>query len=796
MNMNKVVGMAFACLIAVGGVNAQENGGWCGTDAHFEAWWNANPDQHEAFLEARDQTYERARQNLLAGNRNTEKVIIPTVVHVLYSDCDASISAAQVRDGIRILNEDMIRINPDSNETRGIFKPHAGVTNVEFRLAQIDPNGNPTSGITRTLTPAALNFGDANKSIINWPSNRYFNIWVVENIAGGGGGTILGYAQFPGTGSWSTYGIVMRDDMFGDIGTSTSDGRTLTHEVGHCLDLMHTFQSGCGGNCASSGDRICDTPPVVEASWACDFSFNTCNNDATGNSPYPLNTPDQIENYMSYNDCQNMFTKEQAEVMMSVLETFPVLTNLVSEANLEATGVGGFLTADFNPALDVVVANRQTSFVDLTRYGAEEWSWNFGASSFPPTSTAQSPSVTMITPGLRPVSLTVGQGQEELSITKNVLVAPLEGESIPLSTDFENIGSLPSTTWITKNLDEDANEFLVTTLAAYSGTQSIMLRNDGLCESYTDEIISTTLDFAPFDEVEFSFKAAYAKRNAESTDFLRVYVSRDYGATWQLAGIKGSSSLESVTGFRNGSWIPASLDDWKEHSFSIFQNNLMREGIMVKVQFVSEGGNNFFIDDMSFEGDFSGDLLLKNPKNGKAGLTSDVLLDWKAVGNAQTYTYELDKVNTFDSESLITGTTNFINSSADNEDTEVLIENLENGATYFWRVRYTLNGNDSEWSAIWSFQISEDGLSAPVAEQNLAWTVYPNPTNDLVTVKGTDRVINEIELLDLSGRRILQLSGPAKSSATIDMNGLDAGLYFLNVTDEQGMQSLIRVLKQ
>lgn len=788
--MKKILWMAFAGLIATN-VYAQDRGNWCGSDAHLQELLDADPAQRAYFEQKLEEQIARSAN----VQRNGETIIVPTVVHVLYADCDASISVAQVKDGMRVLNEDMMRLNADTSETRSIFKPHAAATPVEFRLAQIDPNGNPTNGITRTLTNAALSAGQNVKNIINWPADEYFNIWVVENIAGGGGGTILGYAQFPGSGSWGTYGIVIRDNMFGTIGTATSDGRTLTHEVGHCLNLFHTFQSGCGGNCNSSGDRICDTPPVVTASWACDFGLNTCANDASGSNAFNSNVADQIENYMSYNDCQNMFTKGQADRMLAVFNTYNVLSDLVSEENLINTGVGGFLSADFEPEFDIVIADLPNTFTDLTRYEAEEWSWDFGASSFPPTSIDQNPSVAMIETGIRPITLDVSRDGEDLSITKNVLVCSQEGQSIPFDEGFETASTFPTSSWITKNNDADEHTFVVTNLAAYSGEQSIMLENEGRCEAYSDELISQTMDFSPFDEVELTFKAAYARRDINSTDFMRVYVSRDYGESWQLAGLKGSASLESTNGFKNGSWVPASQTDWKEHSFTIFQSNLMREGIMMKIEFTAEGGNNLFIDDISFSGDFSGELLLKNPKDGKTGLKKDVLIDWKAVGAAQSYEYQLDQVNSFDSEALITGTTNFINSSADNEDTEALVEDLELGTTYFWRVRYLRNnGENSAWSDTWSFQVSEDGLSTgedPVAS---AWSAYPNPADDRITIASNNAMLETVQVFDISGRMIHQVNNINANTFNLDVQGLDAGMYFLQLTDDQGPQKAIPVM--
>ena len=123
----------------------------------------------------------------------------------------------------------------------------------------MDPNGNATSGITRTSTTVngfgtndAVKF-DAQGGKDAWPAGEYLNFWVC-NIGGG----ILGYAQFPG-GSLATDGVVNGYQYTGTIGTATAPfdlGRTATHEVGHWLNLRHIWgDGGCGID-----DFVADTP--------------------------------------------------------------------------------------------------------------------------------------------------------------------------------------------------------------------------------------------------------------------------------------------------------------------------------------------------------------------------------------------------------------------------------------------------------------------------------------------------------------------------------------------------------
>ena len=90
-----------------------------------------------------------------------EIIKIPVVVHVIYSNSQENISEAQIQSQIDVLNEDFRRTNSDANNKWS----QAADTQIEFALAAIDPNGNPTSGITRkSSTRTSWGTNDAMKS--------------------------------------------------------------------------------------------------------------------------------------------------------------------------------------------------------------------------------------------------------------------------------------------------------------------------------------------------------------------------------------------------------------------------------------------------------------------------------------------------------------------------------------------------------------------------------------------------------------------------------------------------------
>lgn len=278
---------------------------------------------------------------------------IRTVVHVVYTRPEENLDDSIILSQIEVLNEDYRRRNPDAANTRAIFQDFAADAGIEFFLADEDPNGNPTNGITHTQgNPAPSIFGgfganddvkQSSKGGVNpWPTDRYFNIWVC-NLLGGLG--VLGYAYPPAAPlpNWGTqnpnadsakqgvvlyYKAVGRNNPYA-IDNTTDGGRSATHEVGHYLGLRHIwgddnslFGPGnkCAGDVGGGEDGIDDTPDAKDASQQnCDSTKNTCP-DPNLDQDYP----DMIENFMDYSsdDCLNMFTNGQVALMREVIKLY------------------------------------------------------------------------------------------------------------------------------------------------------------------------------------------------------------------------------------------------------------------------------------------------------------------------------------------------------------------------------------------------------------------------------------------------------------------------------------------
>ena len=139
--------------------------------------------QERATLERFTETFttQRLQDRQQRVQSDTILFVIPVVFHIMHNYGEENISREQVVDAVRIMNEYYQKRNADTAQIIPLFQPLIGDVRLEFRLAQLDPQGNCTDGITRHQTYLTNGGNDLLKSIVQWPPDRYLNIWVEKN---------------------------------------------------------------------------------------------------------------------------------------------------------------------------------------------------------------------------------------------------------------------------------------------------------------------------------------------------------------------------------------------------------------------------------------------------------------------------------------------------------------------------------------------------------------------------------------------------------------------------------------
>lgn len=240
-----------------------------------------------------------------------EIITIPVVFHVLYNTDEQNISDDQLLSQLEALNKDYRKQNYNIETIPKTFAGLAADARIHFVLAATDPKGKATSGILRKATTVEhwlandeMKFSGSGGDD-GWDGKSYLNIWVCNLF-----GRSLGYSSLPGT-ELSKDGIVIQYTAIGTTGTANAPfdkGRTLTHETGHWLGLMHIWgDDNCGD------DKIEDTPPQRSYNNGCPLfpQISTCSINTNG---------DMFMNFMDFtnDDCMSMFSTGQRNSMRSL----------------------------------------------------------------------------------------------------------------------------------------------------------------------------------------------------------------------------------------------------------------------------------------------------------------------------------------------------------------------------------------------------------------------------------------------------------------------------------------------
>jgi hypothetical protein len=278
------------------------------------------------------------KQNLQNARTEDKTYTIPVLFHIIQTnnpnDDVNKITSTRIKEQVRVINEDFNRLNADAIRTPEMFKNIAGKIAINFVLAKIDSNNVvlKEEGIVRHTKFGKIEWQLADFETEVKPQTirnpyKYLNIWVVNELKDSSD-RLLGYAQFPDfsglqgisqeNGTNKTDGVIVVARTLSSLGNSQPIfyryglGRTLTHEIGHFLGILHTF-SDVRGLCEDN-DFCNDTPRLKD--------------DTNGCSPEEAAKCETIampENFLDYtNDaCMNLFTKCQVERMKVVLEKCP-----------------------------------------------------------------------------------------------------------------------------------------------------------------------------------------------------------------------------------------------------------------------------------------------------------------------------------------------------------------------------------------------------------------------------------------------------------------------------------------
>lgn len=234
--------------------------------------------------------YREEIQRFELDPNNLSRAMVPITAHIIrQSNGSGGLTQSQLTSALAIVNS---------------YYQNA---NIEFYLCG-------SINYINNSTYYDFDANDQSTLISTYNVANTINIYFANSVTSSTGSPLCGYTYFPGGPE-----IVAMDN------SCTTNGSTLSHELGHYFSLYHTHgKNNCsplsdelvnGSNCATAGDDVCDTPadPNLRGlncatSYVTGCSYTGTLTDANGHSYTPM-----VNNHMSYapSSCRNAFTTGQ-----------------------------------------------------------------------------------------------------------------------------------------------------------------------------------------------------------------------------------------------------------------------------------------------------------------------------------------------------------------------------------------------------------------------------------------------------------------------------------------------------
>ncbi|MES2567320.1 MAG: M43 family zinc metalloprotease [Bacteroidota bacterium] len=605
----------------------------CGTLQHHEylkqtrANYETELNQYNQMLDQ----YLLDKNNDKDISKSTAAIVtIPVVVHVIYKTTAENISDAQAISQVQVLNNDFAKLNADASKvTQPTFSTIATGANIRFCLAQRDPNGNATTGVTHKLT-TVTSFGtnDAVKSTAAggedaWDVTKYVNIWVC-NL----GSTLLGYGEFPTSSLSNTWGLVIHYKYTGSGGSAISPynlGRTGTHEFGHCFNLYHIWGDDNG---ACSGSDQCSDTPNQGAEHYGSFTAGSVQTDGCATS-----SPGTMwMNYMDYTDDKSMymFTAQQCARMEAVVNTAPwnILASSLGCTPVSALDAGissivepvnGTSTCNTSVTPKITLSNVGSATltsakilykIDALATQTLNWSGTL-ASGSSTVLTLNSYTGLSVAAHTFSATVTAPNAGTDANSSNNTLASTFTitaGSALPFSERFDVV-TFPPTGWMKTSANVTDASATWTRLANTTGipvapstTGCAKMNNYAGSIDITgqkDALRTPALNLSGANStLRLVFDRSHRMYSTTDIDSLNIYISTDCAASWTKLYTRGGTQLATAVGTQTNAYTPTANSQWLRDSISL-SAYVGQPSAYLKFESRSGWGNNLYLDNIN-----------------------------------------------------------------------------------------------------------------------------------------------------------------------------------------------------
>lgn len=160
---------------------------------------------------------------------------------------------------------------------------------------------------------------------------------------------------------------------------------------------------------------------------------------------------------------------------------------------------------------------------------------------------------------------------------------------------------------------------------------------------------------------------------------------------------------------------------------------------------------------------------------------SEILLEWFENGDAENWEILYGPLSNINTESITSAESN-----------ETIVGDLN---AFTWYQVYVRSVCDTDFDSTWVGPISVRTSQLSIDEHQVEnFQYFPNPVESYLHIKTESLPLDQITIFDLNGKMVLDQQ-PLKSTVSLDLNQLPAGVYFMTVRIENS-QRTVKVVKK
>ncbi len=566
---------------------------------------------------------------------------VPIVVHVVHDYGVEYLADDVIYNAVKYWAQVYLAQNADTSMAIDPFKKYVGNARIRLHLATIDPNGKPTKGVVHDRSYLTTNADDQAK-YSQWPQNKYINVWFINTFGAASTGAAA-YAYYPSSAAFMPY----YDGVIG-LYNYVDYEKAIPHEIGHVLNLQHTWGNNNNPGVACGDDQVDDTPPTEGHNPGCSAAALydvTCAGGylkhytsvlgADSLVDYPDTT--NAQNIMDYTYCQKMFTIGQCVRMRTALTSATAgRNNLITPANLAATGALAPMP-DLPPVADFsieratgagIITDARTVFLSLGSGGNfnfknRSWNdtisdvvWTFSNGATTPTSTTNGTVFNKFSvPGWVTVSLIANSnaGSDTLTTTPVYVADTVAAGGFGYYQTFSNPAALAN--WPMFNYFSNQYKWGAYTGASRDGDNGcIRFRSFDTTQKRIatplgdhDDLFTPSLNLSGLSGnvyLNFYTTAAAANSGGVSTpagDSLEIDATNNGGLRWTKIAAFTRGQLVN-NGIKSTEFVPTASTPWVARAVVIPATYFTSSTFFRFRYWAGSTGNNFYMDDFNIGG--------------------------------------------------------------------------------------------------------------------------------------------------------------------------------------------------